>query len=61
MPIHDASIKKKGLPVSIQLQVGQGCHCEGREGNSAFIGILESNVGFDYAKLLEDCHCEGKA
>ena len=25
------------------------------------IGILKSNVGFDYAKRLEDCHCEGKA
>jgi len=25
------------------------------------IKILESNVGFDHAKGLEDCHCEGKA
>jgi len=26
-----------------------------------YIGILKSNVGFDYEKRLEDCHCEGKA
>jgi len=39
----------------------KGRHCEGSEAISAFIGSLESNFDFDYAKRLEDCHCEGKA